>query len=607
MNYIQIVISTIIGILVANAIFSVILSFRETSRRFNIFYFFILLSMIVILFGSLNFYYLETIDQFIFWEKLTNFALIFGGIFFVLLVSEISRYKSGIVESVVIAPFFLFALINYINPLGIAIELFVGVTKNKILLGEVVNSFEFIDSIWVDVVTLHLIILLFYVIRSIYFAYKNNRKNDSLLLVFSFLPIVIAVLLSVTFQAHQDFYSNFTVEISFVIFTLVLGSKNFNDIINSGKIRKALEDSENRFRTLFEKSAEPMLLIIGNQFVDCNEAAAQILNYDNIDSFKKITPDQISPEYQPDGKLSKTKAEELIALTKIKGSHNFEWVHTTKDGQNLWIEVTLTNLPVADNELIFVSWRNINDRKIAEEDLLKAKERAENSEKVKTAFLAQMSHEIRSPLFGILSYISLIREDILQNEIDLDEMKQYFKTIEISSNRLIRTIDLILNMSELQTSSYEPIISNVDIKLLLKNLYSEYVEIAKNKNLQLNLKVETEQTIVLCDEYSVNQVFANLIDNSLKYTEKGKVDLHISINPMNKLQVKIEDTGIGMSEVFTANLFKPFTQEESGYTRKYEGNGLGLALVKNYCDLNKIELYVESKKGIGTKFVLVFD
>ncbi len=607
MSFIQIIISVIIGILFTNAIFSSILTIKKIHFRFNLFYLVVITSMIIILVNSLFMLYLETNEQFTFFEKITNQILIIGSFFLFMLVSEVSEYKPKFILYVFLIAVIIFSTANFLKPNGISIDGLVTISKSEIIFGEKVNNYSYEDSIWIYAIIGYLLILIGFVIRAIFFDLVSNKKKKAFLLITSFIPIILVVLIDVLFNNRQSLHSSIHLQISFAIFVIIVGSKNYNDVINSSSIKKALEESESRFRTLFEKSADPMLLIRDDQFVDCNEAAANMLHYNSIENLKKITPDHISPKYQPDGRLSKDKAAELISLTKIKGSHNFEWIHTTKDKKELWIEVTLTQLPVEKHDLIFVSWRNISDRKIAEADLIKEKENAENSEKVKSAFLAQMSHEIRSPLFGILSYISLIKENIQEDQIDKDEMNQYFKTIELSSNRLIRTIDLILNMSELQSASYSPIFNTVDLKILINNLYTEYLEIAHRKGLKLVFKTNTPNTKVTCDEYSVNQIFANLIDNAIKYTEKGIIDIELNINKDSKISVEIVDTGIGMSEDFIKKLFQPFTQEESGYSRKYEGNGLGLALVKNYCEINNIDLEMESQKEKGTKFILVFN
>ena len=108
------------------------------------------------------------------------------------------------------------------------------------------------------------------------------------------------------------------------------------------------------------------------------------------------------------------------------------------------------------------------------------------------------------------------------------------------------------------------------------------------------------------DEYSAMQIFINLVDNAIKYTNQGKVEIVISKTHENKVEVKIIDSGIGISKEYIGNLFTPFSQEEQGYTRRFEGNGLGLALVKRYCEMNNAEIMVESVKGKGSTFKVVF-
>ena len=124
--------------------------------------------------------------------------------------------------------------------------------------------------------------------------------------------------------------------------------------------------------------------------------------------------------------------------------------------------------------------------------------------------------------------------------------------------------------------------------------------------MKFNFTCEEEDTFLKADEYSVKQIFSNLIDNAIKFTNKGEINIRLFRNEHQSLNVEVQDTGIGISRDYLPELFKPFTQEQQGYTRKYEGNGLGLALVKNYCQINNIDLAVKSKKGIGTEFKLTF-
>ena len=134
----------------------------------------------------------------------------------------------------------------------------------------------------------------------------------------------------------------------------------------------------------------------------------------------------------------------------------------------------------------------------------------------------------------------------------------------------------------------------------------EFANIAYERNLEFVVRNENVNERVICDSYTVIQMLSNLLDNAIKYTPKGKVELILSKNSDGEIYFEVKDTGIGISEEFRENLFSPFTQEETGYTRKFEGTGLGLALVKKYAELNNAEIKVRTEKGKGSSFTVVF-
>jgi signal transduction histidine kinase len=235
-----------------------------------------------------------------------------------------------------------------------------------------------------------------------------------------------------------------------------------------------------------------------------------------------------------------------------------------------------------------------------------AKEQADKSNRLKTEFLAQMSHEIRSPLSSIMSFNHLIKEDL--NEFITPEVEEYFTVINSASTRLIRTIELILNMSEMQIGSYQSFPKKIDLfNDVLNGIIKEYSKAAQAKQLEFILNCPKPDIKIFADLYSITQIFANLIDNSIKYTKQGFITLSIVENKSNNcVEVTVEDSGIGMTEEYLSSIFEPFVQEEGGYSRRFEGNGLGLALVKKYCDLNNVRIRIESEKNVGSKFILVF-
>ncbi len=248
----------------------------------------------------------------------------------------------------------------------------------------------------------------------------------------------------------------------------------------------------------------------------------------------------------------------------------------------------------------------VEERKEKEKQLEIAKRKVEAANKLKSEFLAQMSHEIRTPINVIISYTSLLQVE-LENELDPD-LKEAFHAISTAGDRIIRTVELILNMTDLQTGSFEPHFQEWDVyNQILRRVFLEYLPKAKDKNLALILNEPKGDTNVTVDEFSVRNILSNIVDNAIKYTDKGHVAINTYRNEENKLVIEISDTGIGIDEEYLPFLFEAFSQEQQGYTRKFEGNGLGLALVKQYCEINNIDIKVKSKKGEGTAFILTFN
>ncbi len=369
------------------------------------------------------------------------------------------------------------------------------------------------------------------------------------------------------------------------------------DITQNRLLEDKIQKAANDIKTLYENVPVGLYrATVDGKPIFANNALLEILGFNSYEEFSSInmTDLYVNPEYR------KRLLELSIDKDHVRGFET-EFFTVRKEIIVVRMNVHIKRDNYGDIQYLEGVFEDITKKKISEKVLLEAKEEAEKSEKLKSEFLAQMSHEIRTPINSLLNSIGLIKEE-LQRTIN-DEIDSCFSIIDRSSHRIIRTIDSILNMSEIQTGTYEFKRRSIDLmELVIDPVCFEYNAVAKIKNLNFELNILTADTSISADEYSLKQVFINLIDNAVKFTDEGGVTINVYRDENNLLIVEVKDTGVGISEEYLPNLFKPFSQEEQGYTRKYEGNGLGLALVSKFCEFNKATISVSSEKGIGTMF-----
>jgi PAS domain S-box-containing protein len=338
-----------------------------------------------------------------------------------------------------------------------------------------------------------------------------------------------------------------------------------------------------------------------DKFIFVNESFLKTYGYDENELIGKYMTIVRSLNNSPE------LVKEILPAT-LKGGWQGELWNKRKDGSEFLIFLSTTIINDKEGNpigLIGVA-TDITERKRTEKELINAKEKAEESDKLKSEFLAQMSHEIRTPINAIVGNVDYLNESF-GKKMDSDA-RECFEGIELASKRIIRTVDLVLNAAELQTSSYKQHFVKVDLNSeILNKLYQEHQLSAKKKGLEFIYTCTEKDTYVIADEYSITQIFANLIDNAIKYTKKGKVEILLGKNKTNNIIVEVKDTGIGISKEFLPRIFEVFAQEEHGYSRSFDGNGLGLTLVKKYCELNKIIMEVDSEKNIGSTFRVIFD
>lgn len=362
-----------------------------------------------------------------------------------------------------------------------------------------------------------------------------------------------------------------------------------------------LKESRQKFQSLVEYSAIGIFRFSKNgRIYHANPTFKKILGYEKTEEVLNKSFDQFLDE-------GKEKQSEIIKILNEKGVINKYRVNFLSRDKKI-VPVNLNgNIIKLNNKVAFFDGtiEDISLQLKFEEQILKAKEAAEEADKLKTEFLAGMSHEIRTPVNTILNYLSLLNEEMAGN--DESNFNDFFDSIKVGSKRLLRTIDSILNMAQFQAGTFDAVKTKIDlIDEVLQSVFNEFKATAKHKGVDLYFNNFSEHTGILGDAYSVIQLFVNLVDNAIKYTKEGFVNINVYNDSDGVLSVTIEDSGIGIEEKFLPTLFNPFSQEEKGYTKNIEGNGLGLALVKKYCELNDAVIKVKSIKGRGTRFTVKF-
>ena len=234
------------------------------------------------------------------------------------------------------------------------------------------------------------------------------------------------------------------------------------------------------------------------------------------------------------------------------------------------------------------------------ENLILAKEKAEESDRLKTAFLANMSHEIRTPMNGIMGFLQLINDV----EVSVSDRDYYFDIINKSGERLLSTINDIIEISKIESGQVLIHKTFLNIQEILEFHFNFFKKQADEKDLTLILDFKDEQNsrqTYYSDQRILYGIFTNLIKNAIKFTEKGFVEFGNYFTE-DLVVFYVKDSGIGISPDRIDAIFERFVQADLDFTRPHEGSGLGLSIVKAYVKLLNGEIWVESKVGIGSTF-----
>ncbi len=360
-----------------------------------------------------------------------------------------------------------------------------------------------------------------------------------------------------------------------------------------------LVNSEQKFRSLFEKSGDAIILIANGRISDCNLATVKILGYENRDEILGKTPSELSPMFQENGESSFMLAQKMIQQTLKNGTHRFEWNHTRKNGDPFPVEVLLTNLSSPEKgQLLHGVWRDISVRKAEALELQKAKEKAEQADKFKSAFLANMSHEIRTPMNGILGFTELLTDP----DIDDDERNHFIKIIRKSGINMLNIINDILDISKIESGEMELNKKPHNVIETLNYLYEFFKPEITFKGMQWNRGYDQKgKCKFLVDQFKLNEILTNLIKNAIKYTYQGQIEIGLSCSNEDVL-FYVKDSGVGIPAEKLEMVFERFVQAENDITHMVNGTGLGLSIARAYIEMHGGKIWVESEVEQGSTF-----
>ncbi|MEY4875529.1 MAG: hypothetical protein RL708_678, partial [Bacteroidota bacterium] len=392
-------------------------------------------------------------------------------------------------------------------------------------------------------------------------------------------------------------------------------NKNFNgtfrDITDDWMKDAALKDSEEKFKLLFDSNPTIYFTLDENGFIIS-------INQFGIDYFG-YTKDEIVGHhvskvfYTEDAK----KAMKNLELLKYSSNDFLQWEirKVKKTGEIIWVKETArlaksrhgksVYLIVCEDITSEILNRNLIRKK--QQELMGAKEKAEEAALEKQQFASIMSHEVRTPLNAVIGMTNILLMDNPR-----DNQIQELNTLKFAAENLLMLVNDILDFSKIESGKVNLEKITFDLPIMVNNLKNSYQFKADEKGIKINLIVdESIPHQLLGDPTRISQILNNLVSNAIKFTEIGFVDISIraiqQLNGSVKIRFEIADSGIGIPMEKHQSIFDSFSQANSDTTRKYGGTGLGLTITKRLVELHNSKIFIDSDLGKGTTFYFDID
>ena len=370
------------------------------------------------------------------------------------------------------------------------------------------------------------------------------------------------------------------------------------DITERKHDEEGMRQSEAKFRNLINSLPDPVLLVdFQGRIVFCNEIAMKTFDY-KIDEMLNCTMEDLIPKHFRKNHV--TLRNEYISEPKSRAmGEGKELFAQRKDGSEFPTEIMLEPVEINGNQFIIAIVRDITARKSSEIELIEAKNKAQESDRLKSAFLANMSHEVRTPLNSIIGFSELLGDP----DFEEDQKNGFIQHIIASGNNLLTIISDIMDISKMESGEITIRKKPINAHEYVLGIYEQFSFQAATHKLELilNLPDNDKETEIFADTERLRQIFNNMIGNAFKFTVNGSIEIGYR-HKGEMVEFFVKDTGIGIPASYHDKIFDRFRQVEDEKTRKYGGNGLGLAITKNLVELMGGKIWVDSEEGKGSTF-----
>ena len=371
------------------------------------------------------------------------------------------------------------------------------------------------------------------------------------------------------------------------------------DITDRMLARQARQESEERYRVLFETASDAMY-VVGldpegrlDLFRDANVQGCAALGY-SLEELLRLGPRDMTHLYEL------KHAAELQRRLRSDGCAVYDARHVSRDGRLVPVEVSAKLFSHEGEQAVLCIARDISERKEAELRLEAAKKQAEVANQAKSEFLANMSHEIRTPLNGLLGMLQLVRMG------DLDaERSQYLDVAMNSGEGLLAIINDILDLSKIESGKFELAPVDFNVHALVLSVGETFRFPARSRGVELIVETDADMPVFIhADQVRIRQILYNLVGNAVKFTQEGEIRISLSMpfqaGNGGRMEIRVADTGVGIPPDQQAALFDPFVQASSAPKTPGSGTGLGLSIVKRIVGFMGGEVRLDSTPGEGT-------